>query len=107
MTEEQEVIIIPPQEIKGVVDKTAEYVAQVGSSFESMVYAREKNNPKFQFLMPQSHYHVYYKQQVEFFKQGLEKKQEAQPVLPKEEEKQPEKEEKVSLFLVAHCCFFC
>ncbi len=67
--QEQEVIIIPPPEIKGVLEKTAEYVAQVGSSFEAMVYAREKNNPKFQFLMPQSHYHAFYRQQVEHYKQ--------------------------------------
>jgi splicing factor 3A subunit 1 len=66
----EEVVIVPPPEIRAVVDKTAEYVAQVGPSFEAKVYAKEKNNPKFQFLMPQSHYHAYYRQQVERSKQG-------------------------------------
>ncbi len=68
--EDAEVVIVPPADIKQVVDKTAEYVAQVGPSFEAKVYAKEKNNPKFQFLMPQSHYHAYYRQQIERAKQA-------------------------------------
>lgn len=66
----ESVVIVPPLDIKGLADKTAEYVASVGSSFESKLYAKEKNNPKFQFLLPSSPYHAYYKQQIEAFKSG-------------------------------------
>jgi splicing factor 3A subunit 1 len=69
-TENEPLIVIPPPEMKVVVDKTATYVAQVGTSFEAKLYAKEKNNPKFAFLMPSSHYHSYYKQQVALAKGG-------------------------------------
>lgn len=46
------VIIIPPPDIRAVVDKTATYVASVGAAFEAKLYAKEKGNPKFAFLMP-------------------------------------------------------
>jgi splicing factor 3A subunit 1 len=78
-TAPEEVVIVPPPEIRAVVDKTAEYVAQVGPSFEAKVYAKEKNNPKFQFLMPQSHYHAYYRQQVERSKQGGDQEKKREP----------------------------
>ena len=68
----EEVVIVPPPDIRGKVDKMAEYVAQVGASFESKVFAREKNNPAFQFLSPTSHYHAYYRQQIVLQKKRAE-----------------------------------
>jgi splicing factor 3A subunit 1 len=43
-------VIIPPPEIKAVIDKTAAYVAKNGESFEALIMKVEANNPKFNFL---------------------------------------------------------
>jgi hypothetical protein len=39
--EEEVVVIVPPPDIKVFVDKTAQYVAQVGASFEAKVSRAE------------------------------------------------------------------
>ncbi len=43
-------MIIPPPEIKEIVDKTATFVVRNGSSFEAMILRNESKNPKFNFL---------------------------------------------------------
>ena len=43
-------VIIPPPEIKSIVDKTAIYVAKNGKQFEGMIIQIEGGNPKFNFL---------------------------------------------------------
>jgi hypothetical protein len=48
--EQKQRVIIPPPEIKSVVEKTASYVAKNGVAFEAMIMGMEKNNPKFNFL---------------------------------------------------------
>ena len=61
-------MIIPPPDIKTVVDKTATYVAKNGPSFESMVMKVEANNPKFNFLRHEDDpYRPYYNQKLEEF----------------------------------------
>ena len=45
-------IIIPPRDIKEIIEKTAESVAQMGSSFEELVIRSEGHTPKFSFLKP-------------------------------------------------------
>lgn len=42
--------MIPPPEIKSIIEKTANYVAKNGASFESMIMKVEANNIKFNFL---------------------------------------------------------
>ena len=43
-------VIIPPPDIKTVVDKTATYVHKKGRAFEEMIMKVEAMNPKFNFL---------------------------------------------------------
>ena len=58
-------MIIPPPEIKAVIDKTAAYVAKNGSSFESLIMKVEANNPKFNFLRYHDDpYRPYYIQKI-------------------------------------------
>lgn len=45
-------VIIPPPDMRVVVDKTASYIATAGAAFETRLYAKEKSNPKFAFLLP-------------------------------------------------------
>jgi splicing factor 3A subunit 1 len=65
-------VIIPPPEIKTVVDKTASYVAKNGQSFESMIMKVEANNPKFNFLRHDDDpYRPYYNLKLEEFTTGV------------------------------------
>ena len=65
-------MIIPPPDIKTVVDKTASYVAKNGQSFESMIMKVEANNPKFNFLRHHDDpYRPYYNQKLEEFTTGV------------------------------------
>lgn len=60
--------IIPPPEIRKVVDKTAAFVAKHGAAFEERIKAKQGSDPKFGFLNATDHYHAYYKQMIEEYK---------------------------------------
>ena len=70
-------IIIPPPEIKSflnnieIADKTAEYVAKNGSTFEDLVLKTEYSNPKFCFLKHEDPYRAYYDFKITEFAKGL------------------------------------
>merc|ERR1712232_747373 len=91
-------IIFPPPDIRGVIDKTAQFVAKCGPEFEQRVL-REQNHTKFAFLLPSNPYRNYYEQKVKEFKTGVVEEQ--KPEVPqaiidqkaKEEEKKKKKEQ--------------
>ena len=51
-------IVPPPPDLKSVVDKLAEYVSRNGEVFEKQI--KQKNDPRFQFLIQSNIYHPYY-----------------------------------------------
>jgi splicing factor 3A subunit 1 len=53
-------VVLPPREIRNVLEKTAGYVARNGHVFEDRIRAKESANPKFSFLDPSDAYHPYY-----------------------------------------------
>jgi len=58
-------VIIPPPEVKSVIDKAAIYVAKNGISFESLIMKVEANNPRFNFLrFSDDPYRPYYIQKI-------------------------------------------
>lgn len=63
-------IIYPPPDIRGVIDKTAQFVAKCGPEFEQRVL-REQNHQKFAFLLPNNPYRPYYDHKVKEFKTGV------------------------------------
>lgn len=63
-------IILPPPDIRAIVDKTAQFVARNGLEFEKRILANEKNNVKFNFLVPTDPYHAYYRMRVKDFTEG-------------------------------------
>ena len=65
-------VIIPPPDIKGVVDKTATFVAKHGAQFEDKIKATQGGAPKFAFLQDDNIYNAYYKQKIEDVKNGVE-----------------------------------
>jgi splicing factor 3A subunit 1 len=63
-------IVIPPPEIRKVLDKTAHFVARNGPSFEERIKENEKMNNKFAFLNQNDPYRPYYDKRVKEFKEG-------------------------------------
>jgi splicing factor 3A subunit 1 len=53
-------VIIPPPEIREIVEKTASYVARNNKDFEERIRENERANPKFAFLNPMDPYYRYY-----------------------------------------------
>lgn len=49
----------PPDEVKNIIDKLANFVARNGAEFEKMTKEKQKGNPKFQFLFGGEHYAYY------------------------------------------------
>ena len=67
-------IILPPPEVRNIVDKTASFVARNGPEFEQRIKQNEINNPKFNFLNPGDPYHAYYQHKVNELRDGKEDK---------------------------------
>jgi splicing factor 3A subunit 1 len=88
-------IIYPPPDIRAVVNKTAQFVANNGRAFESRIVG-ERMSAKFSFLREADPYHAYYEHKVSEF---IAKKAEplaAQPQQEKEQEQhQQEKTQEV------------
>ncbi|RPA81773.1 Surp-domain-containing protein [Ascobolus immersus RN42] len=63
-------MVLPPKEIKAIIEKTAKYVARNGLLFEQRIRDKESNNAKFSFLSPADAYYSYYKWRMEQIKGG-------------------------------------
>ena len=64
-------IIIPPPDIRAVVNKTAQFVAKNGRQFESRILSSsEGSTPKFAFMSTSSPYNPYYESRIIFFNNG-------------------------------------
>lgn len=73
----------PPPETKTIIDKTAEFVARLGDSFEKRIYENEAHNPKFSFLHIPDPFHRYYRHKIDEFKKAHAKERgEALPQAP-------------------------
>ena len=57
-------LIVPPPEIRSIVEKTAQFVARNGENFEHKIRQNESQNPKFNFLKDEDPYHGYYRHKV-------------------------------------------
>ncbi|KAL9114826.1 MAG: hypothetical protein Q9227_001069 [Pyrenula ochraceoflavens] len=53
-------IVLPPRDIRAIVEKTAGYVARNGPVFEDRIRDKEINNPKFSFLNANDAYTPFY-----------------------------------------------
>ena len=60
-------VIIPPPEIRAVVDKTAIFVARNGKSFEQRILgSSEGKTAKFNFMKDFDPYHAYYEFKIRY-----------------------------------------
>ena len=65
-------LILPPPEIRSIVDKTAAFVAKNPKPelFEDKIRLREKSDSRFAFLNKTDAYHAYYQHRLEAFRAG-------------------------------------
>ncbi|CAG8434407.1 1371_t:CDS:2 [Diversispora eburnea] len=57
-------IIIPPPDLKAIIDKMSAYVAKNGLSLEAKVREKHIDDPRFSFLLPWNEFHPYYKKKI-------------------------------------------
>lgn len=53
-------VVLPPRDIRNVLEKTAGYVARNGAVFEDRIRDKESQNPKFSFLNAEDAYYSFY-----------------------------------------------
>lgn len=63
-------VVLPPREIRNVLEKTAGYVARNGPVFEDRIRDKEQQNPKFSFLNPDDAYNAFYRWRLEEIRAG-------------------------------------
>ncbi|KAL3472634.1 Pre-mRNA splicing factor PRP21 like protein-domain-containing protein [Aspergillus californicus] len=63
-------VVLPPKDIRAIVEKTAGYVARNGAVFEDRVREKEKNNAKFSFLTTNDPYAPFYQWRLSEIKEG-------------------------------------
>lgn len=92
-------IILPPADLRDVLERTAGFVVRNGSHFEDRVREKEAKNPKFSFLHPGDAYHAYYQWRLSEIKEGrgtdvsagrVGESAQRQPEAPKGPEQPPE-----------------
>lgn len=63
-------VVLPPKDIRAIVEKTAGYVARNGPVFEERIREKEKHNPKFSFLSANDAYSDFYAWRLNEVKEG-------------------------------------
>ena len=63
-------VVLPPKDIRAIIEKTAGYVARNGSVFEDRIRDKEQSNPKFSFLSPDDAYAPFYQWRLSEVKSG-------------------------------------
>lgn len=63
-------VIVPPKELRTIIEKTAGYVARNGPSFAERIRAKEGNNAKFSFLVDEDAYNAFYNWRIQEIKEG-------------------------------------
>lgn len=63
-------VVLPPRDVRAIVEKTAGYVVRNGPIFEERIREKEKHNPKFSFLSPNDAYSAFYAWRLDEIKEG-------------------------------------
>lgn len=63
-------VVLPPKDIRAIVEKTAGYVARNGAVFEDRIREKEKHNPKFSFLSQKDAYSPFYQWRLDEVRAG-------------------------------------
>ena len=63
-------VVLPPKDIRAIVEKTAGYVSRNGTVFEERIRQKEIHNPKFSFLSQNDAYSPFYQWRLEEVRAG-------------------------------------
>ncbi|KAK9480376.1 Pre-mRNA splicing factor PRP21 like protein-domain-containing protein [Lipomyces japonicus] len=63
-------VIIPPPDIREIIEKTADYVFRNGNAFETRIRESESHNNKFNFLKQADPYYPFYEWRLDEYKEG-------------------------------------
>lgn len=63
-------VVLPPKDIRSIVEKTAGYVARNGPVFEDRIRQKEIHNPKFSFLSTNDAYNAFYLWRLNEIREG-------------------------------------
>ncbi|KIX06466.1 uncharacterized protein Z518_04442 [Rhinocladiella mackenziei CBS 650.93] len=63
-------VVLPPKDIRAIIEKTAGYVARNGPVFEDRIRDKEQANPKFSFLSPYDAYAPFYQWRLSEVRSG-------------------------------------
>ena len=63
-------VVLPPKDIRAIVEKTAGYVSRNGTVFEDRIREKEKHNPKFSFLSANDAYNAFYAWRLNEVREG-------------------------------------
>jgi splicing factor 3A subunit 1 len=63
-------VVLPPKDIRAIVEKTAGYVARNGAVFEDRIRQKEVNNAKFSFLNSSDAYYPFYAWRLDEVRSG-------------------------------------
>nr|KAK5441201.1 SF3a splicing factor complex subunit [Exophiala xenobiotica] len=63
-------VVLPPKDIRAIIEKTAGYVARNGTVFEDRIRDKEQSNSKFSFLNPQDAYAPFYQWRLSEVRSG-------------------------------------
>ena len=58
-------VILPPPDVRVVIDRTADFVRKTGAEGEEQLISKNRGQRKFAFLLSSSPYHAYYRQRVQ------------------------------------------
>jgi hypothetical protein len=80
-------IVLPPPDIRVVVDSTARFVSKNGRAFGAKILNSEEGRmPKFAFLLDTSPFHAYYEDRIRFYDEGRTDDEEEKLMKQKERE---------------------
>ncbi|KAI9854461.1 MAG: SF3a splicing factor complex subunit [Vezdaea acicularis] len=63
-------VVLPPKDIRSILEKTAGYVARNGAVFEDRIREKEKHDPRFSFLSANDAYHAFYQWRLSEIRSG-------------------------------------
>ncbi|KAI9796704.1 MAG: SF3a splicing factor complex subunit [Piccolia ochrophora] len=63
-------VVLPPKDIRAILEKTAGYVARNGAVFEDRIREKERLNPKFSFLSSNDAYNPFYAWRLTEIREG-------------------------------------
>ena len=69
--DDADLVMVPPDDIKKIMDKTARMAASCGEIFHQRLKDEQQNNAMFAFLLPTNPWNLYYENKVWEFQTDL------------------------------------